>query len=220
MTATTRDRHAQLLAARVYLIVTPEALGGDAQARVKAALASGAVDLVQARTKVADPTAPARLAAWLAPLAAEAGVPWILDDDPAAAVALQADGAHVGEDDMAPAEARTLLGASRLLGVSTHDAGEIAAAAAGPGDHAGLGPCFASGTKRLARPLLGARAAAAILATAPAAFPVFAIGGIDDEGAARLGEAGVRRVAVGAGILLARDPGAAAVAIRSRLRPL
>ena len=140
MTVPAMDRRAQLLAARVYLIVTPETLGADAEARVAAALASGAVDLVQARTKRPGRDALDRLAAWLAPLAAAADVPWIVDDDPAAAVRLGADGAHVGEDDMAPAEARAVLGPSRLLGVSTHDADEIARAAAGPGDHAGLGP--------------------------------------------------------------------------------
>ncbi|MCB9828418.1 MAG: thiamine phosphate synthase [Planctomycetes bacterium] len=220
MTVPAMDRRAQLLAARVYLIVTPETLGADAEARVAAALASGAVDLVQARTKRPGRDALDRLAAWLAPLAAAADVPWIVDDDPAAAVRLGADGAHVGEDDMAPAEARAVLGPARFLGVSTHDAEEIARAAAGPGDHAGLGPCFASGTKQLVRPPLGPAAAAAILATAPRTFPVFAIGGIDAEGAARLAEAGVQRVAVGAGILGARDPGAAAAAIRRTLGPV
>lgn len=219
MTSPATDRRAQLLAARVYLIVTPEALGADAEARVEAALASGAIDIVQARTKLPGRDAVDRLAAWLAPLAAAAGVPWIVDDDPAAALRLGADGAHVGEDDMAPDEARAVLGPARLLGVSTHDAEELARAASGPGDHAGLGPCFASGTKHLVRPPLGPLAAAALVATAPATFPVFAIGGIDLEGAARLADAGVRRVAVGAGILGARDPGAAAAAIRRTLGP-
>jgi thiamine-phosphate diphosphorylase len=212
-------RRDALAAARLYLIVTPEALGDDAAARVRDALASGAIDLLQLRTKQPGPDAAQRAAAWLVPLAIGTGVPWILNDAPAEAAALDADGAHVGEDDARPADARAALGTERLLGVSTHDADELRRAAAGPADHAGFGPCFASRTKALRRRPLGPPAVARALASAPATFPVFAIGGIDVLGAARLAEAGVTRLAVGHGILGARSPADAAAAIAACLPP-
>jgi thiamine-phosphate pyrophosphorylase len=144
------------------------------------------------------------------------GVLFLLNDRPDLAAELDLDGAHVGQDDMPVAEARLLLGADRILGLSTHDAGEVEAARRADVDYVGLGPCFATDTKTLVRAPRGADLVAECRAAA-GDLPVFPIGGITPDNVTALVAAGAARAAVGAGILAADDPAAAARTLRERL---
>jgi thiamine-phosphate pyrophosphorylase len=209
------ERRRRLAATRLYLVVTPDAcVRRPWEEATEAALASGVVGMVQLREK-ADDDVVRRRAAALAGLARAAGALWILDDRAALAAEAGADGVHVGEDDDPPARARAAVGPERLLGVSAHDAAEVAAAAASGADYAGLGPCFPTRTKALSRAPGGERLVAEGLRGA--AIPVFPIGGIDAKNVVALARAGATRAAVGAGVLEADDPRAAALAIHRAL---
>jgi thiamine-phosphate diphosphorylase len=119
----------------------------------------------------------------------------VLNDRVHLVAACGADGVHVGEDDLPPEEARRRLGDDLLVGVSTHDPAEVAAAGRRGADHAGLGPCFPSHTKALARRPEGAALVRACLPVA--SVPVFPIGGITAANVGDLVAAGASRVAVG-----------------------
>jgi thiamine-phosphate pyrophosphorylase len=129
---------------------------------------------------------------------------------------------HVGQDDIPPATARRLLGPDVVLGLSTHDPEQLAAAIADPDvDYFCVGPVWPTPTKE-GRPGVGLELVEAAVAAAPpfapGAKPWFAIGGIDDE---RLGEVlavGARRIVVVRAITGAADPAAAAARLAARLR--
>ena len=214
----TRDdvRVARLRAARLYLIVSADTHERAPLTATRAALASGAVDILQIRRRTPGALDETLVRA-LQAIAEETGSLFIVNDDVALAQRLDADGAHVGQDDMSVAKARAHLGPERLLGLSTHDAGEIEAARTLPVDYVGLGPCFASTSKQLRLPPGGAGLVRHGHAAA-GALPLFPIGGIDAAGAPALVAAGATRLAIGAGILDAADPGAAARHLR-RLLP-
>ena len=209
------ERRARLEATRVYLVLSEAACRRPWREALALALDSGVVGAVQVREKDLDDAEFLARAREVAALARPRGALVIVNDRVALAEPAGADGAHVGEDDLDPRAARRLLGPDRLLGVSTHGRRELLAARARGADHAGLGPCFPSGTKRLAR---APRGAELLLDALPAAdLPVFPIGGITPENVGLLVAAGAVRVAVGAGVLSAADPAAAARAIAAAL---
>jgi len=210
-------RRQRLETACLYLIVTLDAEHDAELAPVTTALTSGAIDLVQLRDVSGDRALRRRRALALKTLCARHDTLLLLNDDPELAAALDLDGAHVGREDAPPATARAWLGPDRLLGTSTHDPQEVAEAHAQPVDHLGLGPCFPSDSKDLAYEPGGPALVQRCLAAA-GALPLFPIGGITPANAPRLAAAGATRAAVGAGVLAAADPAAAARALRNALR--
>ncbi len=129
------------------------------------------------------------------------------------ALAIGADGVHLGFDAVDARCARRLLGDSALLGVSTHHPDELRERGAGA-TYAQLAPVFAPLSKAPARPPLGL---AALAAASACGLPVLAQGGIDASNAAAARDAGACGVAVTGAILMADDPGAAAAALRRAL---
>lgn len=214
-------RRARLARARLYLVVDEAACAGPWREAVALALSSGVVDVVQLRAKDLDDDAYVARAevvrALLRGTSRGDEAPLLVLNDRVHLVArCDADGVHVGEDDLPPETARAVVGPDRLLGLSTHDRAEVAAAAGRGADHVGLGPCFPSTTKSLRRAPAGpALVAACVGATT---LPVFPIGGITPDNVASLVAAGARRAAVGAGVLAALDPTGAARAIAGALR--
>jgi len=109
--------------------------------------------------------------------------------------AVQADGVHVGQEDMAPDEARRVLGPDRLLGVSTHNVEQLRAAlATGAPDYLAIGPVFRTRSKENPDPVVGIEGVKA--ARALTRLPLVAIGGITGENALEVIEAGADAVAV------------------------
>ena len=208
-----RDR---LAAARLYLIVTLDASDAAELAPLTSALTSGAVDLVQLRDVSGDEKRMRARAERMRALCQEHDALLILNDRPDVAAAMDLDGAHVGLDDVPAATARAWLGPDRLLGLSTHDPEEVAAARSQPVDHIGLGPCFPTQSKDLAYTPGGTELVARCVPVA-GDLPVFPIGGITPGNAHVLAAAGATRAAVGAGILAAPDPADAACAVRKAL---
>lgn len=199
---------------RLYLVLTPRLCRLDPVATARAAL-EGGVDALQLRDKEAPDEAFLSLATALAAHCRECDVPLILNDRAHLVAPSGADGVHVGEDDLAPEEVRRRHGERLVLGLSTHDRDEVAAAAGRGADYVGLGPMFLTRTKALSRTPGGAR----LLRDAANAttLPLFPIGGIDAASAPALIAAGATRLAVSAAICAASDPRAAAEELRALL---
>jgi thiamine-phosphate pyrophosphorylase len=182
---------------------------------VAAAVAAG-VDWVQIREKDLPGAELLALCEEVAAAAREArpGVRVLVNRRCDVALAAALDGVHLGFDAAPPAAARRLLGAGRLLGASTHRAGELDAAACAELSYALLAPVFPPLSKPASGPALGL---AALRDAASAELPVLAQGGIDASNAAACIQAGAAGVCVTGAILSAADPGAAAAALRCAL---
>jgi len=110
------------------------------------------------------------------------------------------DGVHVGQQDLAAAEARVIAGDGRVIGVSTHTMEQVWEAEQGVADYVAIGPVFATGTKLDASPVVGLDAVRR--ARAMTTKPLVAIGGITRENARSVIEAGADSVAVISGLLV------------------
>jgi thiamine-phosphate pyrophosphorylase len=176
----------------------------------------GGVDVIQLRDRALDDDGIRRVAETFRRAADEAGALFVLNDRPDLAVEVGADGVHVGQDDAAPREARSVVGPGAIIGRSTHEPRQGAAALEDPDvDHLSVGPVFATPTKpgRRAAGLGYVRWAAAHAG----AKPWFAIGGIDDATLPGVVAAGATRVVVVRAITEAADPEAAATRLRAGL---
>ena len=222
-----RELRDRLTRARLMLLFTPELVrAGDPLAILEAVLA--VVDVVQIRPKPLENARTAvtpareayeitRAALDLARALPEPRPLVIVNDRVDVARALLADGVagvHLGQDDAPASLARAVLGPAALVGLSTHDAGELVLAEDAGADYVGFGPIHTTATKALSR---GVGAERAWVASHACACPLFAIGGIDRTNVADLAEVG--RVAIGAGILGASDPVSEARQIRDLLVP-
>ena len=207
------ERAARLAAARLYL-VAPIALCAGSLADLIGPLSEAGVDVFQLRDKAASPAALLAAGHACAAAARRAGSLFLINDDPALAAAVDADGVHLGETDGAIAEARALLGRDRLIGRTSRGGAALAVAAAEGADYASVGPIWATATHPDRVPV-GLQACARAAAAAP--LPWFGLGGVDDRRIARLAAYGVRRVAVVRAIVEAADPVAATRSLRARL---
>ena len=129
----------------------------------------------------------------------------IVNDRVDVAVLSRAAGAHVGQDDLAPVDARSQLGPEAILGVSTHDERQLARAAQEPVTYIAVGPIFGTRTKDTGYAAVGLDLVRAARRLAPA-FPIVAIGGITLETAPAVLDAGATAVAVIGDLLGSGDP--------------
>jgi thiamine-phosphate pyrophosphorylase len=121
-----------------------------------------------------------------------AGVSFIINDDPHVAREVGADGVHLGQQDMPFAEARQILGPDLMIGLSTHNPDQTRAACSLKPDYVGVGPVFATPTKRKPDPVIGLDGLRAMLALAD--VPAVALGGIDHENLEQVLAAGALNV--------------------------
>jgi thiamine-phosphate pyrophosphorylase len=209
-------RRERLRTARLYFCCGARPQGEDPEPLLAAALRGG-VDIVQLREK-ALPRREIELAAQtFRRLCDNHSALFIVNDDPDLARSCDADGVHVGQDDLAAAEARALLGPEAIIGLSTHSEEQIAASAAAPVDYISVGPIWETPTKP-GRPAVGLELISHAATNAP--HPFFAIGGIDSSNAAQVIEAGAQRLCIVRAIRDATNPVAAAEALRGALAPL
>lgn len=202
-------RRERLRTARLYFVcdARPPA---DLEALLRAALGGGA-DIVQLREKELGRSEILRAAETFRRVADTYSALFVLNDDPDLARACDADGVHVGQDDVAAEEARALLGPEAIVGLSTHSEEQMAASAGRPVDYISAGPIWETPTKE-GRPGVGLEFISHAAAHAP--HPFFAIGGIDAGNASRVVEAGAERLCVVRAIRDAADPEAAAAELR------
>lgn len=168
------------------------------------ALLAGGADFVQLRAKGHPPAEIEALARRILPLCRAAGIPFIVNDYPAIAAAVGADGVHIGQDDGPLAPVRELLGPGKIIGRSTHSPDQARAALAEGFDYIGFGPLFPTPTK-LGRPGIGLDDLAAVQAEIGSRIPVFAIGGIRRNNLDTVLAAGASNVVIVSDLLTAPD---------------
>jgi thiamine-phosphate pyrophosphorylase len=200
--------------ARLYL-VAPHQLTAGPLADLVAELAAAGVDLIQLREKEMEAGELLRVGAPIRAACAEAGIPFIVNDRPDVALALDADGVHLGQNDLPPALARRILPGG-MLGLSTHAPGEIDAAlqVRPPPDYIAVGPVHETPTKP-GRPAAGIELVR--YASTTVTVPWFAIGGLDRATLPAALEAGARRIVVVRAITQAVDPVSSAAELRRML---
>jgi thiamine-phosphate pyrophosphorylase len=198
----------------LYAIVDPLDTGRSAVALAETLLAGGA-RLLQLRLKHATSRELLAAAAAIRPLTRAAGALFLVNDRPDIARAVDADGVHLGQDDLPVAAARRVLGPGPLIGVSTHDLDEARAAAAAGADYLGVGPIYATTSK--AAPLVPRGLDLVRAVRAAVDRPLVAIGGITPETALAVRAAGADAVAMIGALVRAADPAAAVRATVARL---
>jgi thiamine-phosphate pyrophosphorylase len=203
----------ELAERRLYLLATDALCPHGIGPAVRAALAGG-VAVVQLREKDMPERRLLELGWRVRVWTREAGALFIMNDRADLAVAVDADGVHVGQDELPVKEARVIVGPRRLVGVSTHSIEQARRAVLDGADYLGVGPVFPSATKAF-ESLAGLGLVRAV--AAEISLPWFAIGGINAENVAAVTGAGARRIAVSHAILSAADPAAAAATLLEQL---
>ncbi len=188
----------------VYLITDRRQTRGRPLVDTIAAALAGGVRAVQLRERDLTTRELLALAQSLRTLTATYHAALLINDRVDVAIACEADGVHLPADSFAVSDARDLLGARCLIGVSTHDPGEIAAAGKAGADFAVFGPVFETPSKRAYGPPVGLSALGR--ATASARIPVLAIGGLSSERVHEVAARGAAGIAVIRAILAADDP--------------
>ena len=211
-------RRESLRRAGVYL-VTEESLssGRRSEEIVEAALAGG-VRVVQVREKGGSTRRALEIALAVRRLTRRFDALMIVNDRIDIALAADADGVHLGQDDMPLASARRLLGESALIGLSITEPAQMGAPEAVLADCLGVGAIFPTGSKTDATPTGLALVADVRAAGAAWRQPIVAIGGIDAENAGAAIRAGADVVAVISAITAAQDPGRAAAELLEAVR--
>jgi thiamine-phosphate pyrophosphorylase len=179
-----------------------------------AEVAAGGASVVQLREKALPDRELLARARQVRQWTRKAGVLFIVNDRPDIARLADADGVHLGQDDLPVKEARRILGPDALIGVSTHSLDQLRLAVLDGASYLGVGPVFPSETK----PFEEFPGEAFVRAAhAETTLPLFAIGGINQATIDRAVAAGARRVAVSAAIAQAEEPRQTAAALLSAL---
>lgn len=181
--------------------------GTDGLLRQVADAIDGGATMVQLREKHLDDAAFLEEAKAFVALCREKGAVSIINDRADIALESGADGVHVGQEDLAAAQARQLLGPDKIVGVSAHNVEEALAAQAAGADYLGVGAAFVTGTKADAKPISQDTIRAV---TAAVEIPAVAIGGITRENVTELAGCGLAGVAVVSALFAKPDVKAAA----------
>ena len=201
---------------RLYVIVDPAACGGRDPVRVAQAAAKGGATIIQLRDKGGDVRRMLALVRTMKAALAPFDVPLIVNDRVDVALAVEAHGAHVGQDDLPAEDARRLLGEEAILGLSHRTPEEVAASPVRTLGYAAIGGIFPTGSRKQGASGLSAFAdmAHAMRRRAPG-LPIVGIAGINAENAASVIAAGADGVAVISAVCGADDPEAATRALRA-----
>jgi thiamine-phosphate pyrophosphorylase len=203
------DRRQRLRDARLYFVADRDGM----QHALDAALAGGA-DLFQLRDKDASDDELLAAAETAREKCRAAGALFLINDRPDLAVACDADGVHVGQDDTPVGRAREIVGPDAIVGLSTHSMKQAQAGCRSGADYIAVGPVHATPTKE-GRPAIGVEPIK--YAAAHVSVPWFAIGGIDTKTVGDVVRAGARRIVVVRALTDAADPEAVARTLRTSL---
>lgn len=207
-------RRVALERARLYLVAP-----GELPVDVIQSVIEAGVDLVQLRMKDADAAEVIEIGDQFRGECERAGVLFVVNDRPDIALALGADGVHLGQDDLPPAVARDIVGPDVLIGRSTHSIEDIDRACKdhddGVADYIAVGPVYETPTAP-GKPAVGLELLR--VAAERVGFPWFAIGGINPRNIGGIVEVGARRIVVVRAITEATDPIGAVEELRRALR--
>jgi thiamine-phosphate pyrophosphorylase len=208
-------RRERLRTARLYFVCDAMPGGRDPDSVLNAALGGGA-DIVQLREKQLGRDEIVRSAWTFRRLCDTYSALFVVNDDPWLAKSVNADGVHLGQDDMAVEEAREIVGPDMIVGLSTHSEEQLRASGgvSSAVDYVSVGPIWETPTKP-GRP--GTGLAYVEHAAAHSPHPFFATGGIDPSNAPEVVAAGARRIVAVRAIRDAADPAAAAAGLRAAL---
>jgi thiamine-phosphate pyrophosphorylase len=206
---------------RLNAIVDPERSGRHGLAELARLCAEGGATLVQLRDKVSETRAMVDEARAIKTALAPFSVPFVVNDRVDVALAAGADGVHLGQDDMKVEDARHLLGAGAIIGLSVKNVSEAEAAPVALIDYVGSGGVYATLSKQQKNAPIGPEGLARIIRVLRGRaqkehkeIPVCGIAGIDASNAAPVIVAGADGVAVISALSLASDPTAAARTLR------
>jgi thiamine-phosphate pyrophosphorylase len=203
----------RLADARLYVLVTGSQCSASLDWTIQEA-ADGGAQIIQLREKTLSDRDLLDRARKVRKWTRKAGVLFILNDRPDLARLAEADGVHLGQDDLPVSQARRIVGPDALIGVSTHNLDQVRQAVLDGASYIGVGPTFPSGTKEFAE---FAGLEFVRQATAETTLPAFALGGITADNLSEVIAAGARRVAVSQAVSRAEDPRAAAAQLRFQL---
>lgn len=207
----------RLATAKLYFLVTADACSVGLERAVKDALAGGVTVIQSREKKLADRE-------WLAILELlrrwtnESDALLIVNDRPDLALLVDADGVHLGQDDMEVLQARRIVGHSRIVGKSTHSVVQFRQAVTEGADYAGVGPVFESNTKDFSS-LAGLDYVREVSAIS-GSYPWFALGGIHAGTIAMAAHAGATRVAVSNVLASSHQPSVTASQLLRQLNRL
>ena len=202
---------------RLYAIIDPEHAGGRTLPELATLVAAGGATLVQLRDKRSDTRAMIETARAVKAALVPFGVPLLINDRVDVALAAQADGVHVGQTDMAPQDARRLLGRNAIIGLSINTEALADAAPIELLDYVGIGGVYATTSKDQKKAPIGVDGLARIVDVfrrRDPKFPSCAIAGINAANAGATIAAGAGGVSVISALSLAPDPTAAAKTMR------
>lgn len=210
----TVNRHRRALHG-LYIILDPSICPDRPLHSVLTQSAQAGTQIFQYRNKTASMKEAYAEALMLRKIAAEEGVLFIVNDRCDLALAVDADGVHLGQDDLPFDYVRKLMGPEKLIGLSTHNADQVKEADALKPDYIGFGPIFTPSSKRDHDPVVGMEGLRSIRSLT--SLPIFAIGGIQADQLGQLVHAGVDGVAVISAILRAPDVGHAVKSFLARM---
>jgi thiamine-phosphate diphosphorylase len=196
----------------LHVLIDPDRVPPDRVAWFVAAVARAGARVIQIRIKKQPTRAALAYGGVVLAHARPRGLTVIVNDRVDWALALGADGVHLGQDDMPLAKART-LGPGLILGASAGSRDEVAAVLPDRPDYLGVGPVYSTPSKPDAGQPLGVEGLTALIRAVPAAIPVIAIGGITPANAEAVWAAGVAGIAVIHAVAGSPDPEAAVRAL-------
>ena len=199
----------------LYVILDPLASGPKPLGELLREAAAAGARLFQYRNKTDSSLTAYRQALPLRQTAADMQALFIVNDRCDLALAVEADGVHLGQDDLPLPLARSLMGPDKLIGISTHREADVQSAMAGGADYLGFGPIFSTASKRDHEPVVGLEGLRRIRTLTR--LPIFAIGGITADKVAAVVEAGADGVAVISALAQASDVAAAVRTFRAHL---
>lgn len=195
---------------RLYLVTDPSLCVEMGLAETVRRAVAGGVTMVQLRAKSASTAERIAMAVALKQALIGTGVPLVINDDVAAAVAADVDGAHIGQGDISPGQARAMLGVGKILGLSCETPQAVLNANPEVVDYLGLGPVFATATKTDHAQEIGFDGLSQLVALST--LPNVAIGGLKSTHVDGVLASGADGLAVVSAICGQPDPTAAALA--------
>lgn len=199
----------------LYLVLDPDLCRAIGMIETARLAVRGGATMVQLRDKQATTAEMIATGLELKAVLAGMGVPLIVNDNVDAAIAIGAEGVHVGQDDMDAAAVRQRIGREMILGLSVETEELARRVDAAVVDYVGIGPVFATGTKPDHKPPVGFEGLARIAAISP--VPAVAIGGLKGEHAGAVFSAGAKGLAVVSAICGQPDPEAATKLIAAEI---
>jgi thiamine-phosphate pyrophosphorylase len=197
-----KSRKSLLKKSQLYLILDKPTFGNGSLKKICGAVKKGSVGLIQLRDKKSVKSQVLHLANKLANEFKKSKTLFIVNDDLDLAVAIGADGVHLGQDDLSLQKARKILGADKIIGISCHSLRQALRAQIAGADYIGVGPIFSTSTKLGSKPI-GLEVLRQLKNKIK--IPYFAIGNINMANISEIIDTKTKRVAVCRAIIKAKD---------------